>query len=163
MKQVLCLLVTVGFFLGIVPAAVMAQMKGKTDPAITKLAKEFEVAFNAKDAAKVAAFYAEEATVNPPNEAAVHGRKNIQAWMQKMMDMGLGNMVLTPTESAISGTIAYEAGTYSMTMTPAGGGKPMPDKGKYVVVLKQIGGRWLLAHDIFNSDLVPPPPPKPAK
>lgn len=141
-----------------VPAFVAAQTKGKTDPALTKLAKEWESAFNAKDAAKVAALYTEDAQLNPPNEAIVVGRKNIQAWMQGGMDAGFTNFVLTPTESAISGAIAYEAGTYSVTVAPKGA-KPMTDKGKYVVVLKQVGGKWLLAHDIFNSDNPPPPPP----
>jgi ketosteroid isomerase-like protein len=87
----------------------------------------------------------------------VQGRKNIQAWVQKSIDQGMSNLVLTPTESAISGSIAYEAGTYSATVAPPRG-KSVTDKGKYVVVLKQAGGAWLLAHDIFNSDLPPPPP-----
>jgi ketosteroid isomerase-like protein len=43
-------------------------------------------------------------------------------------------------------------------VTPPGG-PALPDKGKYVVILKQVGGKWLVAHDIFNSDNPPPPPP----
>ena len=159
MKRAFCVVAVMGLLAGILSDRVVAQTKGKTDPMLSKLAKEWADAFNAKNAAKLAALYTEDATVNPPNEPAVQGRKNIQAWAQKLMDQGMGSLVLTPTESAISGSIAYEAGTYSATVTPPGG-KPMPDKGKYVVVLKQVGGNWLLAHDIFNSDL---PPPAPAK
>lgn len=163
MKRVLCVLVVLGLVLGILSDRVVAQTKGKTEPTLSKLAKEWADAFNAKDTAKVAAMYTDDATVNPPNEPAVHGRKNIQAWAQKGIDQGMGALVLTPTESAISGSIAYEAGTYSMTITPPDG-KPMQDRGKYVVVLKQTGGKWLLAHDIFNSDMPPPSAaPKPAK
>ena len=46
---------------------VPARSAGKTDPQLTKLAKEWEAAFNAKDPAKVAMLYAEDGIVNPPN------------------------------------------------------------------------------------------------
>jgi uncharacterized protein (TIGR02246 family) len=163
MKKAFCVVAVLSLVSAVLSDRAVAQTKGKTDPVLSKLAKEWADAFNAKNAAKVAALYMEDATVNPPNEPAVQGRKNIQAWVQKAIDEGMSNLVLTPTESAISGSIAYEAGTYSATVTPPGG-KPVADKGKYVVVLKQAGGNWLLAHDIFNSDLPPPPPaPKTAK
>ena len=162
MKRVFCVVAVLGLVSGLLSDRAVAQTKGKTDPQLTKLAKAWEDAFNAKQAAKVAAMYAEDATVNPPNEPAVQGRKNIQEWVQRMIDQGMSSLTLTPTESAISGTIAYEAGTYSATVTPPGG-KAMSDKGKYVVVLKQVGGSWLLAHDIFNSDLPPPAAPKSSK
>lgn len=44
-----------------------------------------------------------------------------------------------------------------MTMTPkTGKGKPMSDKGKYIVVLqKQADGSWKIVRDISNSDLPP--------
>jgi uncharacterized protein (TIGR02246 family) len=161
MKRSLCVVAVLGLVWGILPDRTVAQTTGKTDPMLSKLAREWADSFNAKNAAKVAAMYTEDATVNPPNEAAVRGRKNIQAWVQRLIDQGMSSMVLTPTESAISGTIAYETGTYSATVTPPGG-TPIPDKGKYVVVLKQVGGSWLLAHDIFNSDL-PSPAPIPAR
>jgi uncharacterized protein (TIGR02246 family) len=163
MIRMFCVVAVLGIVSGVLSDRAGAQTKGKTDPVLSKLAKEWADAFNAKNAAKVAAMYTEDATVNPPNEAAVHGRKNIQAWVQKMIDQGMSNLVLTPTESAISGNIAYEAGTYSASVTSPGS-KPVADKGKYVLVLKQAGSNWLLAHDIFNSDLPPPPAsPKPAK
>lgn len=161
MRAVFCVVAVLGLVSAVLPNRAVAQTKAKTEPVLTKLAKEWAAAFNAKQPAKVAALYTEDATLNPPNQPAVQGRQNIQAWVQQMIDAGMSNMVLTPGESAISGNMAYETGTYSATITPPGG-KPVADKGKYVVVLKQDGGNWLLAHDIFNSDL-PPPAPTPAK
>lgn len=125
---------------------------GKTDPQLTKLAKEWEAAFNAKDPAKVAMLYAEDGIVNPPNQSAVRGRAAIQDWAKGTMD-AFTSITLTPTESAISGDVGYEAGTYSGTMASGS------DNGKYVIVLKRVGGKWLIAHDIFNSDMPPPPAP----
>ena len=157
MKRVTCMVAAVGLVLGVASGRVLAQT-GKTDPTLTKLAKEYMAAFNAKDAAKVAALYTEDATLNAPNEPAAHGRKGVQEWAKKNIDQGAGNLVLTPTESAISGNVAYETGTYAITIAPPGQ-KPITDKGKYLIVFKQIGGKWLIAHDTYNSDLPPPPPP----
>jgi ketosteroid isomerase-like protein len=33
----------------------------------------------------------------------------------------------------------------------------LTDTGKYIVVLKKDGADWKISHDIFNSDLPPPP------
>jgi uncharacterized protein (TIGR02246 family) len=153
---------TLAVSLACLPLVTEAQA-GKTDPAINKLIKEFATALSAGDAAKMAAFYTEDATLNPPGEPAAKGRKAIQAWMQKLFDQGSASLSLTPVESAISGNVAYSYENYTFTFTPKGG-PAMTEKGKAVVVYKQVGGKWLLAHDIFNADAPPPPPPTaPAK
>jgi uncharacterized protein (TIGR02246 family) len=145
--------------------AVLGQRK--TDPALDKLTAAFAEAFNAKDAAKVASFYTEDAVLMPPNEARVSGRSNIEAWFKKSIEQGLTNLRLSPTESSTAGGQAFEAGTYTLTVgsgssqTTGGGGSSVNDKGKYVVVWKRAGSDWKLAYDIFNSDLPPAPaPPK---
>jgi len=134
----------------------------RVDPALAKSAKDFVAVMNTKDAAKLAAFYTEDAAFNPPNEPAVRGRSAIQAWIQKMFDQGTVTLTLTPIESAISGNIGYQAQSYVFTMKPTGAA-PMTDKGKSLVVFNHVGGKWLVAHDIFNSDLPPPAAPAPAK
>ena len=127
------------------------RAQGKTDPMLDKLAAEFEAAFKAKDAAKVAAFYAEDAVMMPPNEASVKGRKAIEAHYANEFKQGFTNLDLNPTESAISGQQAFETGSSSIVL-PNGS----TDKGKYVVVYKRVAGAWKIAYDIFNSDSAPP-------
>jgi uncharacterized protein (TIGR02246 family) len=162
MRRTGAVCVAIGLALAMTAIEAQAQAgKGKTDPAITKLAKEFADTFNTKDAAKLATLYTDDAVVSPPNEPAVRGRSSIEAFFKKMFTQGVTDLVLMPAESAISGTQAYEAGSYTLSVKPASG-PTINDKGKYVVVLKQVGGKWLLAHDIFNSDLAPPgAPPAP--
>jgi ketosteroid isomerase-like protein len=129
----------------------------RTDPALTKLAQEFAAAFNAGDATRVGSFYADDATLMPPNEPAIKGRQNIVAWFKGGIDQGFTDFQLSPTESSTAGTQAFEAGTYSLTMKTGTGAAPTTDKGKYIVVYKRIGAEWKLAYDIFNSDLPPQP------
>ncbi len=57
--------------------------------------------------------------------------------------------------------LAYVLGTYTMTFVPPGASGPVKDSGKYVEVRRrQPDGRWLVAVDIFNSDLPAAPPQK---
>ena len=52
------------------------------------------------------------------------------------------------------GDIAYVTGRYAMTLQPEGAPGPIDDRGKYIEIRrKQADGSWLLARDIFNSDL----------
>lgn len=147
--------VTTTILMGI--ATVLAQ-GSKTEPALSKIAADFGAALTAGDAAKVAMFYTADAMFMPPNEPAIKGRSNIQAWMQKQIDAG-ASLKLQSTESRISGDLAFEAGTYTFSMKPKTG-EPVSDSGKYVVVLRREGSDWKISHDIFNSDMPPPPPAK---
>jgi uncharacterized protein (TIGR02246 family) len=128
------------------------QGQGKTDPALNKLSAEWAAAFNAKDAAKVASLYADDAVVMPPNLPMVKGRANIEAHFKGEIQQGVTNLQLKPMESAISGSQAFEAGTSTATM-PGG----QTDQGKYLVVLKRVGNDWKIAYDVYNSDAPPAP------
>jgi ketosteroid isomerase-like protein len=126
------------------------QGQGKTDPTLNKAAAEFEAAFNAQDAKKVAALYTEDAVAMPPNRPMVKGRAAIEADVQRDFKAGVSKLKLTPMESAITGNSGYEAGTSAVTV----GGKEMA--GKYVVIYKRVGNQWLIAFDSYSNDQPPP-------
>jgi uncharacterized protein (TIGR02246 family) len=130
----------------------IVQGQSKTDPILNKMAAEWAAAYNAKDGAKLAGFYAEDAVYMPPNQPMAKGRAAIEAHFKQEFQQGFTNLKLTPMESAISGSQAYEAGTATIT---APGGRT--EIGKYVVVFKQVGGAWKIAYDINNTDQPPPP------
>jgi uncharacterized protein (TIGR02246 family) len=132
-----------------VPSFVGSQ--GKTDPALNKLAADFAAAFNAKDAAKVASFYADDAVVMPPNEPMVKGRANIEAYFKRELQEG-AKLQLKPLESAIAGAQAFEAGAATVTFADG-----RTSNEKYLTVFKRVGSDWKIAYDIFNSDQPPPP------
>jgi uncharacterized protein (TIGR02246 family) len=124
-----------------------------TDPsALNKLSADWAAAFNAKDAAKIASRYADDAVVTPPNQPMVKGRANIEAHWKREIQQGATNLQLKPIESAISGSQAFEAGISTMTLR---GGQR--DLGKYAVVLKRVGNDWKIAYDVYNSDAPPAP------
>jgi uncharacterized protein (TIGR02246 family) len=130
----------------------IVQGQGKTDPILNKMATEWAAAYNAKDAAKLAGFYTENAVLMPPNEPMAKGRAAIEAHFKKEFQEGYTNLKLTPMESAISGSQAFEAGTAAIT---APGGRT--ENAKYLVVFTQAGGAWKITYDIHNADQPSPP------
>ena len=107
----------------------------------------------AKDAAGIAALYAEDGAVMPPNAPAGKGRAAIQQTWTAMMGTPGFDLNIMPDQIIVSssGDMALDRGTYKLAMAP--GGKAITDTGKYVVVWRKIGGEWKAAADIFNSDL----------
>lgn len=145
-------LLFVGGFAAALAVAGVVFGQGKTDPALNKLAAEFEAAFNAKDAAKVASFYAEDAVAMPPNRPMVKGRSAIEAQLKAEMQRQPVTLKLSPFESAVTGDRAYEAGTSAVKLPD---GRTMNEK--YLVVYKRVGGDWKIAYDIWNGDAPAPP------
>ncbi|MGQ0701661.1 MAG: YybH family protein [Gemmatimonadales bacterium] len=126
--------------------------------AIDSMAGEFATHFNAGHADIVAGFYMENATAMPPNAPMASGRAAIQAVLQGFVDMK-AQLTLTPQAVVANGPLAIERGVYSVTFTPPGATAPMTDTGKYLVHWHMVDGKWMIADDIWNSDLAPPPPP----
>ena len=133
-------------------------------PVLDKLLADFETAFNAKDAAKLASFYAEDAVLMPPGSPLVKGRAAIQAAFTTMLARGGVVKFNPPLESEIVGSRAFVAGTYTLTI-PAG--RPLPltkpsESGpqifaaKYLTVFKRVGNDWKIAYDMQNSDQAAP-------
>ena len=107
----------------------------------------------AKDAAGIAALYAEDGAVMPPNAPIGKGRAAIQrTWASMMQTPGFA-LTFAPEQIVVSasGDMALDRGTYNLTIAPDG--TTQTDTGKYVVVWRKIGSEWKAAADIFNSDL----------
>ena len=106
----------------------------------------------AKDAASIAALYAEDGAVMPPNAPIGKGRTAIQQTWASMMETPGFDLTFVPEQILVSssGDMALDRGTYSLMVAP--NGTKQTDTGKYVVVWRKIGGDWKAAADIFNSD-----------
>lgn len=141
------------------PNQAQARMDAESAAAktvIDSLAREFATHFNAGHADIVAGFYMENATAMPPNAPMSSGRSAIQSVMQSYIDMK-AQLTLTPQAVMANGPLAVERGVYSITFTPPGATAPMTDTGKYMVHWHMVDGKWMIADDIWNSDLPLPP------
>ena len=122
---------------------------------------EWSAAASRKDAAAIAALYAEDAVAMPPNGAPAKGRAEIEALLKGFFDAGVTAIDITTRSIEFHGDVAIELADYSVTVTPPGK-DPIKgaDQGKSVVVWKKKKGKWQLYRDIWNSSLPPAPAPK---
>jgi ketosteroid isomerase-like protein len=117
-----------------------------------------DTAWNAAVAAKsdsaVAAIYADNGTLMPPNEKIVTGTAAIRSFFAMLWPMN-ANLVITPTAITVasSGDMATDVGTYTFS---AG---QVNDTGKYLVHWHKIGNAWKVVDDIWNSDTPMPGAP----
>ncbi len=101
-----------------------------------------------------AKLYSATAVLMPPQQRAVSGQANIEAWMKAFPPISAFDLRVVSVDGG--GDVAYVAGMYMMTIAPPGA-KPVPDTGKWLVVYRrQPDGSWPVVADIFNSDLAPP-------
>lgn len=111
----------------------------------------------------IAQYFHANAVMLPPNMPPVRGRDSITAFFAVINTMSSTppTLALRAEEVWASGASATEVGRWTFTWPAAA---PLPpgamavDSGKYMVHWVQENGQWLIAHDIWNSDLAPPVP-----
>lgn len=127
------------------PLPALAQDKAT----IQSLNDKFAQAFNAGDAAAIAALYTEDAIVLPPGGEMMKGRTAIQSfWKGAAEQLGDGKLT-TVDVKPLGNEAAREIGTFSFRTK---GSQPQDITGKFVVVWEKVGNDWKLATDIWNMN-----------
>jgi ketosteroid isomerase-like protein len=137
----------------------IALAAGVDEKAVRDADAEWSKVAGSKDLDKTVSFYADDAIVLPPNEAAVTTKDGIRNLWKGFLD-GLHNISwkTNRVETSKSGDMACLIGSYEMTMKDG-----TKDKGKYCEVWeKKAGGKWKVATDMFSSDLPATPAASPA-
>ena len=131
------------------PATALAQHDhhAKHDE-IAAVTASWEKAFNAGDAAGVAALYTDDAALMPPGAEAVVGMEAIQAFWSEFIASGATVKIETKEVSG-SGDMLVEIGTVVVT-APDGS---HADHGPFLVVYKNVDGKWKMHRDIWNSSM----------
>ncbi len=130
------------------------------EAALRAIIKDWAAAAQAKDAAKFVSLYADDAVVMMAGAPDLRGLAAIREGIPAMMqDPAFALSFEADTvEVARSGDLAYETGSYSMTMTGPDK-KPATEMGHYVVVWRKgADGAWKVVVDAPISD----PPDAPA-
>ena len=122
--------------------------------------------FNAGNAGAVAALYADDAVLMPPNAAPVKGTAAIKdAIAKEIADAKKGGVSFslgTNDDVNVIGDMAWHSGGY-FVMDKAN--KPV-ETGKFLEVWERKGGKWRIVRDIWNSNgaqAAASPAPAPAK
>jgi len=112
----------------------------------------------------LAELYHPNGVMLPPNMPPVHGRDAIRGFMTTMNSMSSPPPVLTVRAESVwaQGPLALELGRWNFAWPAAAKrppGAPAADSGKYIVRWVNENGRWLMAQDIWNSDVAMPMTP----
>ena len=125
-------------------AAGSASADDKAD--IQALNDAFSAAAHSGNGAAMAALYAPDAVMLPPDNSIVSGPA-IGPYLARL-EKGAANLKLTTTDVVrLSPDFIREVGVASFDTL---GDKPVNIKGTYVVVWKRVGRTWKLWTDIFH-------------
>lgn len=123
--------------------------------AIEKASQAWMAAFDAGDAAGIAALYSEDAMLLPPDATQIKGRQAVQETFQGWIDAGFKDIVLETVEVEASGDLAYEVGSFSVKV-PAENDQMVTATGSFLVVWKKgADGVWRMHRDTWSD--APPP------
>jgi len=133
---------------------VRGRAKVSAAATIRRIGDDWARHWNARELDGVVAAYAEDAVYLPPHHEAVHGRDAIREYLKAPLSHGVSDLAFQVTYIKQQGPVAWDVGTYRMTVPQADGTKK-EDHGKYLSVWKRAGKNWLLAADAWSSDLPP--------
>jgi len=158
------------------PAA--PEMNAPADiAAIAAVRTAYIKAFNAGDAAGIAALYTADGQSQTNHQPVAKGHDAILAANKGFFDMMNAHIEVTPENTMSNGTYGMDRGSFKITLMPKAGGPAMPDEGHYLVLmLKGADGAWKVTLDEHllsalrewllpeNVGIVwePPPPTMPA-
>jgi uncharacterized protein (TIGR02246 family) len=112
--------------------------------AIEAAVGRYVAASNQGDADALAALYADDAMLLPPDHEPIQGREAIGAFWRQGTDEGLE---VTTLAVEVDGDLGYSVGRYHLPPTD----EEPADSGKFVMCLKrQQDGSWKLTADIWN-------------
>lgn len=126
------------------------------EQAIREINEQWLALIRDHDAAAVAKLYAADGAMMAPGAPIAQGQPALEkAWSGLMQMPGFGlTFKADQIVVASSGDMALDRGAYQLSLDGPNGA--MTDIGKYVVVWRNVDGRWKVAADIFNSDGAPP-------
>lgn len=150
--------IAIGLLVQVFAVAGPARAQGPTGPlpsvtlppALDSVLRDYERAWQAKDPKALAELFAEDGFVLASGRPPVRGRDAIRA---AYANAG-GALALRAIGYATEGPAGYIIGAFGRS---AGG----EDTGKFVLALKKVGDRWMIAADIDNSNRPPRSMPQP--
>lgn len=112
---------------------------------------EWMDAIQRRDLEAVVSMYAADGVYMAPGRPRYSGKEAIrEAWRTHLARPGFKALYEPDLDVSASLDLAYDKGTYVITLDRDGNANQM--RGKYVVVWKKEGGHWVVAVDIDNAD-----------
>ena len=123
-----------------------AALKDQVNKELEVLLREWEKAFNAKDAARLVPLYAERIDVIYEDNVHHRTRKSLQKSFEKRFkeEPRLKAIITDVERLIVSPALVIETGIWANTGAID---SSRPTRGRYSVTLQKIHGKWLIIHD----------------
>lgn len=136
------------------PPAEQPDTRAEDEVAIRDAVEQWSASAQAKDADAFVSFYTDDGRLMVEDAPDMQGRDALHEGIAGMMQDPNFDLSFGPDEVVVAraGDIAYETGTYTLTMTGEDG-EAATEQGHYLVVWeKQAGGEWKVVVDVPVSD-----------
>lgn len=121
--------------------------------AIAQLAADWRTGWLSGDTDLLLSLYAENPVLMPQDQPAVFGKDAIRSLYEPLLREFTLQSESALKEVEASGDLGWFWSSYTLTVTPKGGGESFKAKGKSLFIVKRgSGGAWKIARLIDNSD-----------
>jgi uncharacterized protein (TIGR02246 family) len=144
----------VGCSVMLLSSLLMGQSGNADEDAIRKLDVAWSAAAGSRDVDKTISFYADDGSVLPHGAPIATGKAQIKEVWTHILTLPGVKLSFEPSKITVAKAkdMAYEIGTYQLTVNDAQG-NPSTEIGKFVVIWKkQPDKQWKVVVDIFNAD-----------
>ena len=135
---------------GAVPAL---EFTKEDNAAVRQLVTDFVAAYNSKDPAKTASFFAGSGVLMPPNSSTLRGEESIQGFFKERFAEGATELTFEVRDLNGVVTNAILTGLFSVRLVPPDGKPESRDRGKSLWIAEKLGGKWLFQYQVWSSDL----------
>jgi ketosteroid isomerase-like protein len=112
----------------------------------------FTAAHVSGDVALIDSMFTADAKSYPPGSTAVSGVAALHDFTVEYIKSGVSEFREETTDFYGNGEYVVDAGTYVVTYGP----EHVTERGKYLNVWTQVGGRWKIKANMWNTDAAPP-------
>lgn len=124
--------------------------------AITAFNERYLGSINNEDIATLASLTTEHHVMIAPNRPPIVGKAANDEMNGKAFDEFRFDETWNPTETFVSGDLAFQSGSYSSTAIPRAGGPSRTIVGTFLrIYQRQRDGEWRMTRDTFNTESAP--------
>jgi ketosteroid isomerase-like protein len=139
------------------PAAPRGPTTEEDVAAIAAFNDRYLGSINGEDIATLSSLTTEHHMMIAPNRPPIVGKAANDALNGRAFEQFTFDETWTPTETVVSGDLAFQTGSYTTTATPRDGGDARTIKGTFLrIYQRQPNGEWRITRDTFNSETAPP-------
>ena len=121
--------------------------------AIMEFNKHYLGAINAGDIKTLSALTTDGHVMIMPNRPPIVGKAANDAMNGRAFEQFEFDESWSPTQTVVSGDLAFQQGTYVSTAKPRAGGESRTIRGNFLrIYQRQPNGEWRMTRDTFNSE-----------